>query len=114
MLTTPPPLGAAPTTCCGRRGSRPRRPDGRRRPNVGKAEEFGQARVRLQVRSDAERPSEIRNSWSVWSTVEKVWKEAPDVKCIAVSATAGVVIQGPTPNNLLQDKLGEAARPWCA
>ena len=59
---------------------------------------------------DAERPSEIRNSWSVWSTVEKVWKEAPDVKCIAVSATAGVVIQGPTPNNLLQDKLGEYRR----
>lgn len=77
---------------------------------VGKAEEFGQARGWLQVRSDAERPSEIRNSWSVWSTVEKVWKEAPDVKCIAVSATAGVVIQGPTPNNLLQDKLGEYRR----
>ena len=39
-----------------------------------------------------------------------MWKEAPDVKCIAVSATAGVVIQGPTPNNLLQDKLGEYRR----
>ena len=77
---------------------------------VGKAKEFGQARGWLQVRSDAERPSEIRNSWSVWSTVEKVWKEAPDVKCIAVSATAGVVIKGPTPNNLLQDKLGEYRR----
>ena len=44
------------------------------------------------------------------SVSERRWKEAADVKCIAVSATAGVIIHGPTPSNLLQDKLGEYRR----
>jgi len=77
---------------------------------VGKKEEFGQARGWLQVKSDAQLPQDIKGAWSVWSGAEKRWKEARDVKCIAVSSTAGVIIHGPTPNNLLQDKLGEYRR----
>jgi len=77
---------------------------------VGKEEEFGQARGWLQVKSEAQTPHEIKDPWSVWSVSERRWKEAPDVKCIAVSATAGVIIHGPTPSNLLQDKLGEYRR----
>jgi len=77
---------------------------------VGKEEEFGQARGWLQVKSDAQLPQDIKGAWSVWSGAEKRWKEARDVKCIAVSSTAGVIIHGPTPNNLLQDKLGEYRR----
>ncbi|KAL3919066.1 MAG: hypothetical protein SGPRY_005767 [Prymnesium sp.] len=77
---------------------------------VGKKEEFGHPRGWLQVKSDAQLPQDIKGSWSVWSGAEKRWKEARDVKCIAVSSTAGVIIHGPTPNNLLQDKLGEYRR----
>lgn len=77
---------------------------------VGKLEEFGQPRGWLQVKSDAQLPQDIKGVWSVWSGTEKSWKEARDVKCIAVSSTAGVIIYGPTPNNLLQDKLGEYRR----
>lgn len=77
---------------------------------VGKEEEFGQARGWLQVKSEALTPHEIKDPWSVWSVSERRWKEAADVKCIAVSATAGVIIHGPTPSNLLQDKLGEYRR----
>ena len=77
---------------------------------VGKKEEFGQARGWLQVKSDSQLPQDIKGAWSVWSGAEKRWKEARDVKCIAVSSTAGVIIHGPTPNNLLQDKLGEYRR----
>jgi len=77
---------------------------------VGKKEEFGQARGWLQVKSDAQLPQDIKGAWSVWSGAEKRWKEAREVKCIAVSSTAGVIIHGPTPNNLLQDKLGEYRR----
>ena len=77
---------------------------------VGKEEEFGQARGWLQVKSDAQTPHEIKDPWSVWSVSERRWKEAADVKCIAVSPTAGVIIHGPTPSNLLQDKLGEYRR----
>jgi len=77
---------------------------------VGKKEEYGEARGWLQVRSDALLPQDIKGHWSVWSGAEKKWKEARDVKCIAVSSTAGVIIHGPTPNNLLQDKLGEYRR----
>ena len=76
---------------------------------VGKAEEFGQARGWLQVRSDAERPSEIRNSWSVWSTVEGVEGGARR-QMHRGERDGGRVIQRPTPNNLLQDKLGEYRR----
>ena len=46
----------------------------------------------------------------MWSISEKQWKSAPEVKSIAVSATSGVIIHGPTPSNLLQDKLGEYRR----
>ena len=78
---------------------------------VGKEEEFGQARGWLQVKSDAMTPHEItKEAWSVWSISEKQWKSAPEVKSIAVSATSGVIIHGPTPSNLLQDKLGEYRR----
>eukprot|EP00900_Chrysochromulina_parva_P020210 jgi/Chrpa1/2822/Chrysochromulina_OHIO_Genome00010108-RA len=77
---------------------------------VGKEEEFGQARGWLQVKSEAQTPHEIKDPWSVWSVSERRWKEAPDVKCIAVSSTSGVIIHGPTPSNLLQDKLGEYRR----
>lgn len=77
---------------------------------VGKKEEFGQPRGWLQVKCDALTPQDIKGSWSVWSGVEKQWREAREVKCIAVSATPGVIIHGPTPNNLLQDKLGEYRR----
>jgi hypothetical protein len=77
---------------------------------VGKKEEFGQARGWLQVKSDAASPAEIRGTWGIWSAAEKVWKDGRDVKCVAVSATPGVYIFGITPNNLLQDKLGEYRR----
>ena len=77
---------------------------------VGKKEEFGQARGWLQVKSDAASPAEIRGTWGIWSAAEKVGKDGRDVKCVAVSATPGVYIFGITPNNLLQDKLGEYRR----
>ena len=76
---------------------------------VGK-EEFGQARGWLQVKSDAQTRTRSRTRGAGWSVTERRWKEAADVKCIAVSATAGVIIHGPTPSNLLQDKLGEYRR----
>ena len=85
-------------------------PDGTPTWYVGKEEEFGQARGWLQVKSDAQTPHEIKDAWSAWSVSERRWREADQVKCIAVSATAGVIIHGPTPSNLLQDKLGEYRR----
>ena len=41
----------------------------------------------------------------MWSTTEKMWKHCKegDIKCVSVSATAGVIIVGATPNNLLQE-----------
>ena len=77
---------------------------------VGKREEFGQPRGWLQVKSDASSPAEIKGTWGIWLAAEKAWKEGRDVKCVAVSATPGVYIHGPTPNQLLQDKLGEYRR----
>ena len=74
---------------------------------VGKREEFGQPRGWLQVKSDAPTPAEITGTWGVWVAAEKLWKEGREVQCVAVSATPGVYIHGPTPNQLLQDKLGE-------
>ena len=59
---------------------------------VGKREEFGESRGWLQVKSDAQTPHEIKDPWSVWSVSERRWKEASEVKCIAVSATAGVIV----------------------
>ena len=55
-------------------------------------------------------PADVKGTWGVWVANEKVWKDARDVKCVAVSATPGVYIHGPTPNQLLQDKLGEYRR----
>jgi hypothetical protein len=74
---------------------------------VGKEEEFGQARGWLQVKSDAQTPHEIKDPWSVWSVSERRWKEAAEVKCIAVSATAGVIVclpglEGTRPAHLKQ------------
>ena len=79
---------------------------------VGKREEFGESRGWLQVKSDASKPQEIKGTWQVWSTTEKMWKSCKegDIKCVSVSATCGVIIVGATPNNLLQDKLGEYRR----
>uniref|UniRef100_A0A7S3RQA4 TIR domain-containing protein n=1 Tax=Emiliania huxleyi TaxID=2903 RepID=A0A7S3RQA4_EMIHU len=77
---------------------------------VGKREEFGQPRGWLQVKSDAPTPAEITGTWGVWVAAEKLWKEGREVQCVAVSATPGVYIHGPTPNQLLQDKLGEYRR----
>ena len=77
---------------------------------VGKREEFGQPRGWLQVKSDAASPAEIKGVWNIWFSSEKAWKECRSVKCVAVSATPGVYIVGPTPNSLLQDKLGEYRR----
>mmetsp|Transcript_23296 Transcript_23296/g.78644 ORF Transcript_23296/g.78644 Transcript_23296/m.78644 type:complete len:339 (-) Transcript_23296:2306-3322(-) len=77
---------------------------------VGKREEFGQPRGWLQVKSDAPTPAEITGAWGVWVAAEKLWKEGREVQCVAVSATPGVYIHGPTPNQLLQDKLGEYRR----
>jgi len=77
---------------------------------VGRKEEFGQARGWLQVKSDASTPAEITGAWGIWIASEKVWREGRDIKCVAVSATPGVYIHGPTPNQLLQDKLGEYRR----
>lgn len=61
-----------------------------------------------QVKSDAASPAEIKGTWNIWLSSEKAWKEGRNVKCVAVSATPGVYIIGPTPNSLLQDKLGAA------
>ena len=79
---------------------------------VGKREEFGESRGWLQVKSDAAKPQDIKGTWQVWSTTEKMWKNCKegDIKCVSVSATCGVIIVGATPNNLLQDKLGEYRR----
>ena len=79
---------------------------------VGKREEFGESRGWLQVKSDANTPQDIKGTWQVWSTTEKMWKNCKegDIKCVSVSATCGVIIVGATPNNLLQDKLGEYRR----
>ena len=71
---------------------------------VGKREEFGESRGWLQVKSDAMTPQDIKGTWQVWSTTEKMWKNCKegDIKCVSVSATCGVIIVGATPNNLLQ------------